>query len=824
MQYTAPLKRCRLTLKDLAFPVSSRHALRSWKPNQPIPHRNPFQPRALQALEMGVQIPDKEYNIYVAGSPGLGRVHFVKTLLIPHAAAQPTPPDLVYVHNFTDPDRPVLLRLPAGQGRLFKTLLHRAIKRLRRDLPRHFEQARYIRSQNRLLAKLASAREDLMGKMEETAGRYGFSLNMDPTGGITLTPLVEGKVLTSEEFERLDAPVKKGIKAQSAAVLAAISDLTRQVNRCEQEFRLQEQRLEATHGASLVDRLLAPVRNKFAGHKSVLDHLHRLREDILENLDRYQGRPDREPKTGQEPSTESYLDSFFQRYEVNLFVDNAELKGAPIIEETNPSFANLLGCIERESEWGSLSTDFSLIRAGAIHRANGGYLLVRIDDLMNHPLAWEGLLRCLRTQESRLEDPTDHVDALRTHSIVPDPVPLALKVILVGDDPTHELLYAHDERFRKLFKIKAHLQETIARDATSIQTYAHTLDAMLRREGRRPFSKDAYAELTDYASRLAEDRTRLALSFALQREVLIEAEALAKARNVRVVNAQIVRDTLRERDWRNGLYHEEFLRDYDRQIIKVRTQGQEIGVANGLSVTQIGEYIMGLPHQISCTVGVGHGGIMDLEREAELGGPIHTKGMMILKGYFYNLFAQDKPIVLSGSVCFEQSYAEVDGDSASGAELAALLSAISQVPIRLDLAFTGAVSQSGAIMAVGGVSAKVEGFFEVCRRHGLSGTQGVLIPRDNIDNLVLKEEVLGAIQAGMFHIYAVRSIEEAMEILTGMRTGIRCKNGRFSPGSLFAAVDERIAELACLADKAARRRRTGRTGGCIPNSTTKEDD
>ncbi len=799
---------CRLSFRDLGMSSSTRRVLRTWKPGVTSNAEALFQTRAIRALERGTSILDKEYNIYVAGSSGLGRAHLVEQFVRERARKEPTPPDLVYVHNFHDPDRSILLCLPAGLGRTLKEMLQRAMRRLRRDLPRHFEQAGYVRSHNKLLAQLASAREDLMGKMEETAGRHGFSLNLDATGGIALTPLVEGKVLTSEEYERLDALRKKDLKAQSAAVLAALSDLTRQVNRCEQEFRLQEQRLETAHGANLVDRLLAPVRRKFAAYKAVLQYLDAVRADILENLDRYQARPEREARPGQDPSPEAYLDSFFQRYEINLFVDNSETEGAPVIHETNPSFANLLGCIERETEWGTLFTDFSLIRAGAIHRANGGYLILRVDDLLAHPLAWEGLLRCLRTELSRIEDPSDHFDTLRTHTITPDPISLRLKVILIGDDETYETLYAYDERFRKLFKIKAHLQESIERTDTTILSYAEVLEAMRRNERRRLFTKDAYAELIDYAARLAEDRTRLALAFGLQREIMIEAEAVAQSRGAKAVDATIIRETLRERDHRNNLYHEEFLRDYDRRIIKVRTHGREVGVANGLSVTQIGEYIMGLPHQISCTVGVGHGGIMDLEREAELGGPIHTKGMMILKSYFYNRFAQDKPIVLSGSICFEQSYAEVDGDSASGAELAALLSAISGIPLRLDLAFTGAVSQSGAIMAVGGVPYKIEGFFEVCRRHGLSGTQGVILPRDNVDNLVLKEEVLAAIRDGQFHLYAVASIEEAMEILTGVRAGIRCKNGRFSPGSLFAAVDARLAELACLADKSTRSRKT----------------
>jgi predicted ATP-dependent protease len=317
----------------------------------------------------------------------------------------------------------------------------------------------------------------------------------------------------------------------------------------------------------------------------------------------------------------------------------------------------------------------------------------------------------------------------------------------------------------------------------------------------RNLTKDAFAELVDYSTRMAEDRERLSLHFSHLREIMLESNAIAAGQGRKSIDAATVKRALEERDYRSNLYQEEFLREYDRKSIKVRTQGESVGVANGLSVTQVGEYVMGLPHQISCTVGVGHGGIMDLEREAELGGPIHTKGMMILKSYFVNLFARNKPIVMTGSLCFEQSYAHVDGDSASGAELAALLSALSDVPIRLDLAFTGAISQSGAIMAVGGVTHKIEGFFEVCRRRGLTGRQGVILPRDNIVHLVLRDNVMEAVKKGQFHIHPVSTIEEAMEILTGVRAGTRLKDGRFSPNSIYAAVDQRLTELAVLAEK-----------------------
>lgn len=791
-----------LKARDLKLQPDARAALRA-ESRAELSTTCLFQPRARKALELCLAISGLEYNIYVAGEPGLGRTYMVQNFLLPKAQVAPTPPDLVYLHNFKNPERPSLLSLPAGRGASLKHLLQRAVKRLRRDLPRHFEQSSYLRLQNRLFTKLAGVRDDLVGEMEEAASKRGFSLSIDETGTVSLTPLMDGKVLTTEEFERLDVALKKDIKDQSSAVLDTISRLSRLVQKREQEFRTQEHHLAQEHGANLVDRVLAPLRKKFTDIKSLKAYFDDLKEDILDNLAPYQGRPERDqrPPHPDQQQDEQLTDSFYQRYDVNLFVDNSETSGAPVITELNPAFFNLLGCMERETEWGTYYTDFSLIRAGAIHRANGGFLILRVEDLLAHPAAWDGLLRCLRANQSRLEDPTDHYDLLRTRTISPDPIPLSLKVVLIGDDETYELLYTHDERFRKIFKLKAHIQDTVDRSPESIAGYAQILERTATESGLRTFSREALAELIDYSARMAEDRQRLSLHFSHVREIMIEANAIALTGGKRSVDGATVKAALAERDYRANLYKEEFMNEYDRGSIKVRTQGRAVGLANGLSVTQIGEYVMGLPHQIACTVGVGHGGIMDLEREAELGGPIHTKGMMILKSYFVNLFARNKPLVLTGSLCFEQSYAHVDGDSASGAELAALLSALSNVPIQLNLAFTGAISQSGAIMAVGGVTHKVEGFFEVCRRRGLTGDQGVLLPADNIAHLVPHDDVVQAIRKGLFHIYPVQNIEEAMEILTGVRAGARLKNGHFSPGSIYAAVDERLAELAVLAEK-----------------------
>lgn len=790
-----------LKVRHLKIEPDPRKILRSADIRDDVNSVCLFQPRARKALEMGLSIPGMEYNIYVAGEPGLGRTYLVENFLLPKARTDTTPPDLVYLNNFDNPDKPILVSLSPGQGKILKENLQRVVKRLRRDLPRHFEQASYLRLQNKLFTKLAVVRDDLMDRMEEAAQKKGFSLNIDDAGAVSLTPLVDGKVLTSEEFERLETSHKKVLKDQSSSVLNTIADISRLVNKSEQEFRAKELQLAQEHAASLVDRLLMPIRKKFSESKPLKAYFDAFKEDILENLTHYQGRQDREQRATPDQQGEGLSDSFFQRYDVNLFVDNSDVTGAPVVKEINPGFFNLLGCVERETEWGTYYTDFSLIKAGAVHRANGGFLILRVDDLLAHPAAWEGLLRCLRTKHSSLDDPTDHYDILRTRTISPEPIPLSLKVILIGDDETYELLYMHDERFRKIFKLKAHIQDTVERTAESITGYAQALDRAARETGLRGFTKDAFAELVDYSTRMAEDRERLSLHFSHLREIMMESNAIAIGQDKRIIDAGVVKSALAEREYRTNLYQEEFLREYDRRSIKVHTQGQSVGVANGLSVTQVGDYVMGLPHQISCTVGVGHGGIMDLEREAELGGPIHTKGMMILKSYFVNLFARNKPLVLTGSLCFEQSYAQVDGDSASGAELAALLSALSNVPIRLDLAFTGAISQSGAIMAVGGVTHKVEGFFEVCRRRGLTGQQGVLLPKDNIVHLVLRDNVLQAIKDGQFHIHPVSTIEEAMEILTGMRAGLRLKDGRFSQNSIYSAVDERLTELAVLAEK-----------------------
>ncbi len=796
-----------------------------YQDSQSVPRKNGqgvFQPRAMQALRMALMIPGLEYNVFVAGEPGQGRTHFVRQYLLPEAAKRATPSDWIYLHNFEDEDRPCAVQLPAGQGRAYKTRLAKALTDVRLAISASFDQDAYRRKHETLFKRFSAKRDSIYNKMEAMARDKGFALDMDDTGGLTIMPMVGGKVMGDEEYGRLAPARRKLLKTKGERLLSEISVFLRKLSLSEQGFRQGETKLHREIAKEALAGHLKPLRKEFAAAPRLLEHMNAVEKDVLDNVESYLPR-DPSDKAGaagaqtqahgQHPDAHGQQpapDEVSYRHEVNLFVDNSkaakERTGAPVIVEDHPTAFNLLGSIERESELGAFYTDFTLVRAGSVHRANGGFLIVNIEDLMGNQGSWEGLLRALRLGKLRMEDPGDAEQA-KTRTIEPEPIPLDLKIILVGTDEAYEALLSNDDRFRKHFKLKAHLQGTVVRNASSIRHYLSALKGIIDQAGLPPFSREALAGLVDHASRLAEDQKRLTLSFTQVRGRMIEASALARMDGRELVELRDLNRAVAEHDFRANLFEEEFMADYDREIIKVATGGTAVGRANGLSVTLFGDYEFGLPHQISCTVGVGHGGILDLEREAQLGGPIHTKGMMIIKSYLVRLFAQDKPLVLTGSLCFEQNYAGVEGDSASGAELAALLSALSGAPIDLSLAFTGAVSQSGAIMAVGGVNRKVEGFFEVCRRRGLTGRQGVLFPADNAVHLLLKDEVVDAVRAGQFHLYPVATIEQAMTLLTGLPAGTRRKDGRYTPGSLYSMVDARMAELTKLAAMAEKPRK-----------------
>lgn len=798
-------------MTSIPKPLAHRHLGASLHPDR-IPYADSreipagngyskFQPRAIQALELALRIKGNEYNIFVAGEANMGRTYFVRDHLRPAAKKAATPPDWLYLHNFDDADRPLAVSLTAGQGRQFKNAMSKALNAIRADLPAHFERDAYHSQHESLFKSHTRQREELFSQMEDAAREKNFRLDMDDAGALTLAPLVDGEPMEDGSFDKLPKKERDRLKREGDNVLSEISTFLRQINQSEKGLKRKELELQRAIAREVVTECLQPLRERFGDNEKLTAYLKAAEDDLVENVDMFLPKE----STANTPAGAAAAsqgdasgDDQFSRFEVNLFVDNGPTKGAPVVVEDHPTTFNLLGSIEREAELGSLYTDHTLIRPGSLHKANNGFLLLNTDDLLSSSSSWEGLLRALRAGHSRIEDPVDQEQA-RTRTIEPECIPLDLKIVLIGSDEHYEALLYHDDRFQKFFKLKAHMQSTAPRTMPNIRHYLTVLGRIVREAELLPFDRAALAGLVDFSSRLAEDQKKLSLQFPLVRERMIEASALAEMDGKAMVGAAHLREAVGTRDFRSNLFEEEYMGDYEREIIKVATSGQAVGRCNGLSVTLFGDYEFGLPHQISCTVGVGHGGILDLEREAQLGGPIHTKGMMILKSYLLGLFAQDKPIVMTGSLCFEQSYAGVEGDSASGAELAALLSALSGVPINLSYAFTGAVSQSGQIMAVGGVNRKVEGFFEVCRRHGLTGEQGVLIPKDNVANLMLRDDVLQAVENGTFRIYPVSSVEQAMRILTGMPVDRRDAKGGFATGTLYHAADRRLAEFARLA-------------------------
>ena len=771
-------------------------------------HKLHFQPRVIKALDLALSITANGYNVYVSGDSGLGRTHTVLSYLQPVAKRGPIPNDLIYVYNFQDPDHPMLFSLPNGTGVKVKNLLRDTVQAVIKKLAVRFDNTTYLKKHASQLSRFQKIKIDLLQKTNDVAHERGLHFDMDDNGALSLSPMVDGKKMSDAEYEKLDSAVRMELKQKSDALVLDIADLMRSLTQAEETYRADEKNLDQLLMKELLDSTFSPVVNKILKltKADVLKgYLADLREDIIKNTEVLIAK-DGQSQT-MDPARLSPQEELLNHYAVNVFVDHTKTEGAPIVVESHPTAANLLGCVERESELGALITNFTLIRAGSLQRANGGFLLLYIDDLLQYPMAWEGLMRALRSNQICIEDVDDTSEStIKTKGITPEPLALKVKVILIGTEDVYEQLLESDDRFAKLFRIKAHLAEVAERNAKNIKRYVFEIANIIKEDGLLPFDRNALAWLVDHGCHLSEDQKFLSLRFPLLRELMIESEAYARQKHLKMVSSAILEEAYGAKAYRDNLVEEVYLEEYDREMIKVQTKGEAIGQVNGLSVTNYGEFEFGLPHRISCIVGVGQEGIIDLEREAELGGPIHTKAMMILESFLINHFAKKKPLVFSGSLYFEQNYAGIEGDSASGAELVALLSALGEVPVRLDLAITGAVSHTGQILPVGGVSRKIEGFFKVCSHHcGLTGTQGVIIPANNVDHLMLSPNVLEAVEQKKFFIYPVKTIEEAILLLTGLPAGRSLKNGGYTKDSLYFLVDQRLQRLGEYAQNAFRR-------------------
>ena len=749
------------------------------------------QERAVKALKFGLGIDKQGFNIFVAGLPGTGRTTAVLSFLEKLAAEKPVPPDWCYVHNFKDPYRPHALRLPPGRGQILKKQVKEFIEYARREIPKAFESDEYVTRREALTGEFNSRREEIFSRLSQQAREAGFLLQSSPAG-LLIIPVKDGQPLAQDAFEALPEEEKAAIREKQKALEEKIREALREVRRLEKELKSKLEELDKSVSRNVLNRYLEELLDEYEDQPQVREYLEEMREDIFDNLDKFRG-------TGQQPAPAAGpapAEHFWRKYEVNVLVDNGRLEGAPVVVELNPTYANLMGRIEKEAMFGALVTDFTLIKPGALHRANGGYLVIQAEDLLRNPFAWQGLKLALANGKILVEELGEKLGFITTKTLQPEPIPLDVKVVLIGSPLLYHLLYSLDEEFKELFKVKADFDTQMDRTDENVRAYCAFISGICRKEGLLPFDRLAMAKVVEYGSRLAGAQDKLSTRFADIADLIREAHFWASQEGSDTVKEEHVQKALSEKIYRSNLIQERIQEMIEKGTILIDTEGAVVGQVNGLSVIDLGDFAFGKPTRITASIGVGKEGIVDIERETRLGGPIHTKGVLILTGYLIQKYAQDKPLTLTARLVFEQSYEGVEGDSASAAEVFALLSALSGLPLKQGIAVTGSLNQKGQIQAIGGVNEKIEGFFEVCKARGMNGEQGVIIPKSNIRNLMLKEEVLEAVRQGKFHIYAIETVDQGIEILTGVPAGKRLEDGTFEEGTVNYLVDKRLREIS----------------------------
>jgi lon-related putative ATP-dependent protease len=751
------------------------------------------QERAVRALKFGLSIQDPGFNIYVAGLPGTGRATAVKTFLDLIAKDEPVPQDLCYVNSFRDPYRPNAMALAPGRAVAFQGDVEALVETAQKEIRQAFESEEYAAKRQDTVRAFQRKRDDLFSALNDRAREQGFGLQASPVGLLTV-PLKDGKPLEDEAFQAMSSEERQAISRAREALQDEVKAAIRQARNLEKKANQAVEDLDHEVAHFVIDPMVADVKESYADCNEVAAYLDDVRTDILKNLDQFRADPQQQQERG--PSMLGGESLSLRKYEVNALVDNSELTGAPVVIESNPTYGNLFGRIEKEPQFGTLLTDFTMIRAGSVHRANGGYLVIPVPELLRAPLAWDTLKRALREREVAVEEPGERAGFIATKTLRPEPTALRVKVVLIGDSELFYMLSAYDPDFRELFKVKADFDTQMERTDENLRYYGSFVCTLCCDETLKHLDRSGMAKVIEYGSRLAGDQNKLSTKFGELADVVREASYYALQDKAEYVTGEHVQKAVDERYYRSSLVQERVQEMIARGAIMIDVEGAQVGQVNGLSVTGLGDILFGRPSRITASVGLGRGGVLDIEREANLGGPLHTKGVLILSGYMVEQYAQDKPLSLTARLVFEQSYGGVDGDSASSTELYALLSRLSGLPIKQGIAVTGSVNQKGQVQAIGGVNAKIEGFFTVCEAMGLTGEQGVLIPESNVPNLVLKDDVVDAVREGKFNIWAVKTIDEGIEILTGAKAGCRLRDGTFEAGTVHQLVDERLRTMA----------------------------
>ncbi len=760
------------------------------------------QERAVESVSFGIDIDSPGYHMYAMGPPGTGKSTTVKKFLEGKAPEEEVPDDWCYVNNFEDSDKPRAIRLPAGMGCEFQEDMDELVDELETEIPRAFQGEEYQQEREKIQEKFGQKRREVLQKLESKASERNFSVLQTPSG-LVLAPEVDGEVISPEEISELSEEQREEINDKRKDMEEDLREAMRKIRNLKQEAQESLRQLDREVLGFAVSHLIDELRDKYSDFEEVLQFLDDIQEDVLDNVGSFkkQGKgKDREgmlaEMMGQKPSLENYR--------VNLLVDNSDADGSPVVLESNPTYYNLLGRIEHKGQFGTMVTDYSMIKPGALHRANGGYLLVEARDVLTSPFAWDALKRALKNKEIKTEIMGQEYRSIQAQTLEPEIIPLDIKVIVIGDPLLYYLLYNLDEDFQELFKVKADFSIQTDWDEETEKQYARFVGDLCESEDLIHFTPEGVGAVVEQCARMASDQKKLDTKFGDIVDLIREASYWAEKNDQELVDESAVEEAIDRKIYRSNRIEERIRELIAEETLLIDVRGKEVGQVNGISVTPLGDYSFGRPSRITARTHVGDSGIVNIERELEMGGQVHNKGVMILNGYLGGRFADEVPLSLSASLTFEQMYEEVDGDSASSTELYALLSSLSGLPIDQQLAVTGSVNQKGEIQAIGGVNEKIEGYFKVCKMEGLTGDQGVIIPKSNVQNLMLREEVIEAVREGRFHIHAIEHVDEGIQLLTGVEAGQKQEDGSFPEGTVNRAVAENLRRLAEKSQEFAR--------------------
>ncbi len=740
------------------------------------------QERGIKALEFGLNVDINGYNLYIEGPSGVGKTMYTKHYLDTISKKKKIPQDWCYVYNFDNPNEPVAVPLSAGQGKEFRDAMDRFIKDIKHDIKETFSNDDFEKEKALIKQEYDAKRESLMAKLNETSSQYGFQVK-SANNGIYMMPVINGKTIEESEFEKLDESTKKEFEDKSTIVQQHVMNAISQIKAIQSEADQKISEWQSNVALLTVNAHINYIKSNFKRNKKINKFLDDVKKDILKNVNAFLV-DDKKQSANVAQNPRPDVQQPWLNYRVNLFIDNSNHEGAPVIMDSNYSYPNIFGKLEYENYYGSLKTDYTMLKPGLLHIANGGYLIMQAADLLSNQSCYNSLKKVLRTKELGIENLVDQHSSMVMVSLKPEPIPLNLKVILIGNDNIYQTLISVDADFRKLFKIKVEFEDDAPLTVDNMNKLARVVEGFCKTEELPPLDRTGMAKVIEFASRLANDQTKLSTRFSEITQIVGEAATLAKLHREKVISGETVDLALAQRQERVQKYNEKYIEMINNNTLLIDTKGFKVGQINGLTVMSLGDYSFGLPTKITANTYVGKNGIIDIEREVDMSGSSHSKGILILAGYLGEMFAQDMPLSLTASLCFEQLYNGVDGDSASSTELYAILSSLSGIPINQAIAVTGSVNQKGEIQPIGGVNEKIEGYFKICKLRGLDGSHGVMIPKLNEQNLNLSDEVVDAVKQGLFHIYTISTIEQGIEILTGVPAGRKDETSRFPAGSV----------------------------------------